>query len=259
MTKSSLGSYFDIGKRARDVLYSDYAEPPEMQFHYKYFDWNVDLSCELEQAVPGLRTVLECTVPDSGKVELQYLNKHVGITGSVGLLANKEEELVPAATVSGLIGTRVLSLGGSVAVDLSSREIERLNAGLNMSGPYLAASLIMGRVSPSHHNNMRGDEDSFDTLRGSFFVDVNSLTRSAIAAEVNHSISENKTSFMLGAQHALLPSTLIKARLDSYGKAGALIQQDFWKKFYVTMAAEIDFRGRELTIPKLGFSMALCP
>ncbi|XP_057762915.1 mitochondrial outer membrane protein porin of 34 kDa-like isoform X1 [Arachis stenosperma] len=257
MSKSSPGCYFDIGKRARDVLYKDYAERPEMQFHYKYFDWNVDLSCELEQAVQGLRTVLECTVPDSGKVELQYLNKYMGITGSVGLLANSEEELVPAATVSGLIGTSIVSLGGCVALDISSKAIERLNAGLNLSSPYLAASLTMGRVSPSHKK--RGDEDKFDTLRGSFFVDVNPLTRSAIAAEVNHSLSENVTSVTMGAQHALLPSTLIKARLDSYGKAGFLVQQDFWKKFYVTMAAEIDLGGSEEMIPKLGFSMALCP
>lgn len=105
----------------------------------------------------------------------------------------------------------------------------------------------------------RHEDDKLDTLKGSFYLEVNPLTKSAIAAEVNHSLSTDEIGITFGAQHALFPSTLVKARLDTYGKAGALIQQDFWQRFFITMAGEIDFRGEDEIVPKVGFSMALRP
>ncbi|XP_061346662.1 mitochondrial outer membrane protein porin 1-like [Gastrolobium bilobum] len=236
------GLYFDIGKKARDVLHKDYAQQSPVHFHYQLMDWNLDLSCQVEEIVPGFRSLFNCTIPDSGKVELQYLNNYTGITGCIGLLGNPERGgYDPVANFSGLIGTSILSLGANVAFDISSRTISKLNAGLSFNSAFLIASLTL--------------HDRFDTLKASCYHEVNPLTKTAIAAEVKHSLSMKETGVTIGAQHAFFPQTVVKARLDTSGKVGALIQQGFWQRFFVTMAGEMDFGTNEL--PKVGVSMAL--
>ena len=88
---------------------------------------------------------------------------------------------------------------------------------------------------------------------------MNPLTKTAIAAELKYSLSIKETGVTIGAQHAFLPETLVKARLDTTGKVGALIQQGFWQRFYVTMAGEMDFGASSDKVPKVGVSMALRP
>lgn len=82
-------------------------------------------------------------------MELQYLNNYIGLTGCIGLLGNPDGEYNPVAKLSGVIGTSLLSLGGSVALDISTRTINQLNAGLSLNSPNLAVSLTVGRVSLS--------------------------------------------------------------------------------------------------------------
>jgi voltage-dependent anion channel protein 2 len=100
--------------------------------------------------------------------------------------------------------------------------------------------------------------NSFDTLKATFYHEVNPLTQTAIATQVKHSLSLQETGVTIGVQHAFFPQTLLKARFDSAGKAGALVQQGFWQRFFVTMAGELDF-GAEDKTPKFGVSMALRP
>ncbi|XP_054792976.1 mitochondrial outer membrane protein porin of 36 kDa-like [Prosopis cineraria] len=238
------GLYFDIGKRAKDVLHKDYAHQPPIHFHYQFMDWNLDLSCQVEEIVPGLRSLFNFTLPDSGKVELQYLSNYTGITGCIGLIGNLERGYDPVVNFSGLIGTDILSLGTKLAYDISTREFRKMNVGFSFNTAFLVASMTM--------------HDRFDTVKASFYHEVNPLTKTAIAAEVKHRISLNETGVTIGAQHALLPCTMVKARLDTYGKAGALIQQQFWQRICISMAGEIDFRATS-KLPKIGLSLALAP
>lgn len=87
---------------------------------------------------------------------------------------------------------------------------------------------------------------------------MNPLSKTAVATQVKYSLSLKETGVTIGAQHAFFPETLVKARFDNYGKAGALIQQGFWQRFFVTMAGEMDFGATE-KVPKFGVSMALRP
>lgn len=95
-------------------------------------------------------------------------------------------------------------------------------------------------------------------VKASIFHELNPLTKTAIAAEVKHRISMNETGVTIGAQHALFRSTMVKARLDTYGKVGGLLQQQFWDKICISMAGEIDFRDTS-QLPKVGLSVALAP
>ncbi|CAL5198349.1 unnamed protein product [Lathyrus oleraceus] len=238
------GVYSSIGDKAKDVLYKDYAQQSPIHFHYKFMDWNAGFACKVIEIVPGFRTVFKCTIPDSGKVELQYLNRFTGISGCIGLLGSEEGQYEPVLNFSGLLGTSILSLGANVAFHIPTRSITKLNAGFGFNSAFLEASLTL--------------HDSFDTLKATFYHQVNPLTQTAIATQVKHSLSLKETGVNIGVQHAFFPQTLLKARFDSSGKAGTLIQQGFWQKFFVTMAGEIDF-GAEDKTPKFGVSMALRP
>lgn len=82
------------------------------------------------------------------------------------------------------------------------------------------------------------------------------LTKTAIAAELKHSISADCTAITVGAQHALLPFTMVKGRISTQGKVYALIQQGLWEKFFLTVGGEVDFMETPM-VPKIGLSMAL--
>ncbi|KAK7330392.1 hypothetical protein VNO77_24586 [Canavalia gladiata] len=240
------GLYFDIGKKARDVLQKDYAQLSPIHFHYQIMDYNVDLSCQVEEIVPGFRSLFKCSIPDSGKVELQYMSNYTGLTGCIGLAGNLERGFDPIANFSGLVGTNILSLGANVALDIPSRTISNLNAGLSLNTDFLVASLTM--------------HDSFDTLKASCFHEVNPLSKTAIAAELKHRLSMGETSLTIGAQHALFPQTLVKARFNTESKAGAVIQQGFLERFFISMAGEVEFRNTDNKwLPKIGVSVALKP
>ncbi|KAK7411472.1 hypothetical protein VNO78_02905 [Psophocarpus tetragonolobus] len=240
------GLYFDIGKKARDVLHKDYAQQPPIHFNYKFLNWNLDLTCE-EELVYGLRGLFSCNIPDSGKLEVQHLNKFSGFSASIGLSGDTEKGYSPVANISGLIGTRILTMGANLAYDTleRSRTINNLNAGLSLNCPYLVASVTL--------------HDSFQTLKGSCYLEVNPLTKTAIAAEVKYDLADDETSGVtVGAQHALFPWTLLKARLSNNGKVGALIQQKFGRKFSITVAGEMNLNEKaKEKYPKIGVSMAL--
>ncbi|XP_031252344.1 mitochondrial outer membrane protein porin of 34 kDa-like [Pistacia vera] len=251
---SSPGLYFHIGKKARDLLYKGYAQQPPFHFSYQWVDWNVDLSCQMESIVPGLQTALRFTIPDSGKVELRFLHDYVGITAGSGLKMSNHHSignepsigLDPVVNFSGVIGTDLVSLGTDIAFDMSASTFNKINAGLTFNSPFLVASLTLN--------------DKLDTLKASYYQPLNPLSRSAIAAELKHSFFIERTTILtVGGQHELFPSTLVKARMDSNGKVGALIQQGFWQKFFLSIAGEFDFKDNDRRRPKIGLSAALAP
>ncbi|KAJ0105904.1 hypothetical protein Patl1_17852 [Pistacia atlantica] len=237
---SSPGLYFHIGKKARDLLYKGYAQQPPFHFSYQWVDWNVDLSCQMESIVPGLQTALRFTIPDSGKVELRFLHDYVGITAGSGLKMSNHHStgfdpsigLDPVVNFSGVIGTDLVSLGTDIAFDMSASTFNKINAW----------------------------NDKLDTLKASYYQPLNPLSRSAIAAELKHSFFIERTTILtVGGQHELFPSTLVKARMDSNGKVGALIQQGFWQKFFLSIAGEFDFKDNDRRRPKIGLSATLAP
>ncbi|GLT26880.1 hypothetical protein SLA2020_019200 [Shorea laevis] len=240
----SPSSYFPIGRKARDLLYKDYIRRQALHFHYQSFDWSFDVSCQVEEILPGLKSIFRVVVPDSGKAELEYLNDYVGIGAGVGIKANSSGELYPIVNFSGVIGSSLVSLGADLGFDIATGTLNKFNAGLSFNSAVLIASLTL--------------DNRLDKLRVSCYRLLNPPTSTAIAAELKHSFSENKTTVSLGAQHALFPSTLVKAQVHSSGSVGAVIRQALWQKFLVGIAGEVDFSDRN-SIPRIGFSMALRP
>ena len=76
-------------------------------------------------------------------MELQHLSNYTGITGCIGLIGNLERGYDPVANFSGLIGTDILTLGGKLAIDISTREFRKMNVGFSLNTSFLVASVTM--------------------------------------------------------------------------------------------------------------------
>ncbi|XP_058084853.1 mitochondrial outer membrane protein porin of 36 kDa-like [Magnolia sinica] len=271
------GLYSDIGKKARDLLYKDYQ--CEQKFTVTTYtstgvaitstgikkgelfladintqlknknittDIKVDTNSNLfttitvNEPAPGLKTIFSFIVPDqkSGKVELQYLHDYAGITTSIGLTAN------PVVNFSGVVGSNVLSVGADLSFDTASGNFTKYNAGLSFSNADLIASLTLN--------------DKGDNLKASYYHTVRPLTSTAVGAELSHSFTSNENTLTIGTQHALDPLTNVKARVNNYGKASALIQHEWRPKSLFTISGEVDTRAIEKSA-KIGLALALKP
>ncbi|XP_057982767.1 mitochondrial outer membrane protein porin of 34 kDa-like [Malania oleifera] len=271
------GLYSDIGKKARDLLYKDYQSDHKFsittysptgvaitssgtkkgelfladintQLKNKNVttDVKVDTSSNLSFTVtvneptPGLKTIFSFKVPDqrSGKVEVQYLHDYTGISTSIGLTAN------PIVNFSGVIGTNIVSLGTDLTFDTKTGNFTKCNAGLNFSNADLIASLTL---------NNKGD-----TLNAAYYHAVDLLKNTAVGAEVNHCFSTNENTITVGTQHALDPLTTVKARVNNYGKASALVQHEWRPRSLLTISGEVDTRAIEKST-KVGLALVLKP
>ncbi|XP_057508375.1 mitochondrial outer membrane protein porin of 36 kDa-like [Actinidia eriantha] len=271
------GLYSDIGKKARDLLYKDYQSDHKFvlttytstgvaltssgtkkgelfladvaaQLKNKNIttDIKVDSNSKLfttitvDEPTPGLKTIFSFIVPDqrSGKVELQYLHDYAGISTSIGLTAT------PIVNFSGVAGNNVVSLGTDIAFDTATGNITKCNAGLSFSNADLITSLTVN--------------DKGDSLTASYYHSVSPLTNTAVGAELTHSFSSNENTLTIGTQYELDPFTTVKARLNSYGKASALIQHELRLKSLVTISGEVDTRAFEKSA-KIGLALALKP
>ena len=271
------GLYSDIGKRARDLLYKDYQSDHKFtittysptgvaitssgtkkgdlfladvntQLKNKNIttDIKVDTSSNLvttitvDEPAPGLKAILSFKVPDqrSGKVELQYLHDYAGISTSIGLTAN------PIVNFSGVIGSNLLALGTDLSFDTKTGNFTKVNTGLSFANADLIASLTLN--------------DKGDTLSASYYHTVNPLTSTAVGAEVAHSFSSNENTITVGTQHALDPLTSVKARVNNFGKASALIQHEWRPKSFFTVSGEVDTKAIEKSA-KVGLALALKP
>ncbi|KAK8485584.1 hypothetical protein V6N13_029463 [Hibiscus sabdariffa] len=271
------GLYTDIGKKARDLLYKDYQA--DHKFTVTTYTSNGvaitstgtkkgelllgDISTELknknittnvkvdtnsnlfttitvDEPAPGLKTIFSCTVPDqrSGKVELQYQHEYTGISTSIGLTAS------PLVNFSGVVGNNFVAVGTDLSFDTASGNITKLNAGLNFTHSDLIASLALN--------------DKGDTLNASYYHIVSPLTNTAVSAELTHSFSSNENTLTIGTQHALDPLTTVKARVNNFGKASALIQHEWRPKSLITISGEVDTAAIEKSA-KVGLALALKP
>ncbi|KAJ7970949.1 Mitochondrial outer membrane protein porin [Quillaja saponaria] len=269
------GLYTEIGKKTRDLLYRDYqgdqkftittysptgvaitssgAKKGELfvgdvntQLKNKNItadikvdsDSNLFTTITVDEPAPGLKTIFSFRVPDqrSGKVELQYLHDHAGITTSIGLTAN------PIVNFSGVIGTNLVALGTDLSFDTKTGDITKYNAGLSFSNSDLIAALTLN--------------DKGDTLNASYYHTVYPLT--AVGAEVTHKFSTNENTITVGTQHTLDPLTTMKARVNNTGKASALIQHEWRPKSFLTISGEVDTKAIEKSA-KVGLALALKP
>ncbi|CAL9061114.1 unnamed protein product [Musa banksii] len=259
------GLYSDIGKKARDLLYKDYQTDQkftlttytlngiaisasgtkknelilgELQSQLKNknisFDVKATSDSKLlttvtvdELATPGLRSIFNFIIPDQqlGKVELQYLHDYVGVTAAVGLTAN------PIVNLSGVVGTNVYSVGADVSFDTATGNFIKCNGGLSVINADLIASLTVN--------------DKGDSINASYYHLVSPLSSTTVGAELTHNFSTNENSLTFGTQHALDPLTIVKARLNNYGKASALIQHEWRPKSFFTISGEIDSKAIE--------------
>ena len=100
--------------------------------------------------------------------------------------------------------------------------------------------------------------DKGDAVNASYFHSVNLLTNTAVGAEVTHSFSTNQNTLTLGAQHKLDPLTTVKARVNNFGKASALIQHEWRPRSLFTISGEVDTKAVDKTA-KVGLALALKP
>lgn len=100
--------------------------------------------------------------------------------------------------------------------------------------------------------------DKGDALNASYYHVVNHLTNTAVGAEVTHRFSTNENTLTLGSQHALDPLTTVKARVNNFGKASALIQHEWRPKSLFTISGEVDTKAIEKSA-KVGLALALKP
>ncbi|XP_022879591.1 mitochondrial outer membrane protein porin of 34 kDa-like [Olea europaea var. sylvestris] len=271
------GLYSDIGKRARDLLYRDcqsdqkftittysptgvsitssgtkkgelFLADVNTQLKHKNIttDVKVDTSSNLfttvtiDEPAPGLKTILSFRVPDqrSGKLELQYLHDYAGISSSIGLTAN------PIVNFSGVLGNNTLAVGTDVSFDSKEGALTKYNFGASFTNADLIASLTLN--------------DKFDTLSATYYHTVSLLTNTAVGAEATHSFSTNENTITVGTQHSLDPLTTVKARVNNFGKASALLQHEWRPKSLITVSTEVDTKSIDKSA-KLGLALALKP
>ncbi|KAB2031708.1 hypothetical protein ERO13_D05G304000v2 [Gossypium hirsutum] len=271
------GLYSDIGKKARDLLYKDYQVDHKFtvttytsngvaitstgtkkgdllladvntQLKNKNITTDVKVDSRsnlfttvtIDEPAPGLKTIFSFVVPDqkSGMVELQYRHEYAGISTGIGLTAK------PLVSFSGVIGNDCVSVGTDLSFDTASGNFIKLNAGLNITHSDLIASMTLN--------------DKGDTLTASYYHIVSPLTNTAVGAELTHSFSSNENTLTIGTQHALDPLTTVKARMNNYGRASALIQHEWHPKSLFTISGEVDTRAIEKSA-KVGLALALKP
>ncbi|XP_028051765.1 mitochondrial outer membrane protein porin of 36 kDa-like isoform X3 [Camellia sinensis] len=178
--------------------------------------------------------VLICRV----EVELQYLHDYVGISAGAGLTTT------PLLNFSGVLGSGFFSIGTDISFDVGARQFAKYNAGLSFNTAILITSLTLN--------------DKGDTLRASCHHTISPLTDTAIAAELTHKFLRNETTLTFGTQHAFFPITLVKARASSNGRLGALVQQELFPSFLLTVAGDVDVWD-VMRSAKLGLSLAFRP
>ncbi|KAL2546793.1 Mitochondrial outer membrane protein porin 1 [Forsythia ovata] len=271
------GLYSDIGKKARDLLYRDYQGDhkftvttytangvaitstgtkkgelflADINTQLKNNNITTDIKVDtnsnvyttitVDEPAPGVKGIFSFIVPDqkSGKVELQYFHEHAGISTSLGLTAT------PVVNFSGVAGNHTAIFGTDVSFDTETGNFTKYNAGVSFTTSDLIASLTLN--------------DKGDTLTASYFHTVSPLTNTAVGAELNHRFSSNENTLTIGTQHSLDPLTTLKARVNNYGKASALIQHEWRPKSLVTVSGEVDTRAIEKSA-KIGLAVALKP
>ncbi|KAF0918064.1 hypothetical protein E2562_022659 [Oryza meyeriana var. granulata] len=272
------GLYFEIGKKARDLLYKDFhtdqkftlttytknevaitavstrkdeAIFSEIQTQLKNNNVTLDVKATSDSQVlttittedlgaTGLKTIISFPFPyqTAGKTELQYLHDYAGISLGVGLNSK------PLVNLSGVFGTNALAVGADVAFDTKTGNFTKCNAGLTLTNSDLAAALTL---------NNKGE-----SLTAFYYQLLNEESGSAVGGELTHSFSSKENTVTIGTQQALDPLTTVKVRYNNHGMVSGLIQHEWRRKSFFTLSTEVDTKAIDKA-SKVGLSLVLKP
>ncbi|MBA0592143.1 hypothetical protein Gorai_009130, partial [Gossypium raimondii] len=217
---------------------------------YKYkntqFDVKVDTNSNISttltftEILPSTKTIASFKVPDynSGKLEVQYFHDHATVTTTVGL------NQTPGVDVTATIGTPSIAFGAEAGYDTTSGNFTKYTAGISMTKPDSCASIILG--------------DKGDSIKASYVHYMDQLKKSAAVAEISRRFSTNENTFTVGGVYAVDHLTLIKAKLNSHGRLGAVLQHEVVPKSLLTISSELDTKALEKS-PRFGLALALKP
>ncbi|XP_010547555.1 PREDICTED: mitochondrial outer membrane protein porin 2-like [Tarenaya hassleriana] len=271
------GLFADIGKKSRDLLTKDYnsdqkfsvstysasgvaltstalnkggIHAADVATQYKYkntlFDVKIDTESNIfttitfNEVLPSTKSIASFKVPyySSGKLEVQYFHDHATLTAAAALKQN------PLIDITATLGTPTIAFGAEAGYDTASKAFTKYNAGISVTKPDACASLILG--------------DKGDSIRVTYMHHLDGSKKSAAVGEVYRKLSTNENTITVGGLYAVDHLTNVKAKLNSHGKLGALIQHEVVPKSLMTLSGEIDTKAFD-TYPRFGLSLALKP
>ncbi|CAI5468393.1 unnamed protein product [Closterium sp. Yama58-4] len=254
------GSFSDIGKKAKELLFKHYAYDHSinistktdsgLKFQTASVKKGDEVSCDVkteveignveaefkldtksklyfkavyEDLAPGLKLALTGIVPDSKatKAELTYKQELLHVNATVGLVTQPVFEGALA------VGTKGVVVGAELGYDTATNSATKYNLGVAYSESDFSASLLIA--------------DKLDTLKAAYFQKVKKDVE--VAAEAAHKLSKSDTTFTAGASFELDPLTEAKLRFNNRGTVAALLQHEFRPKSKVTIAGEVDSKA----------------
>ncbi|ESQ45542.1 hypothetical protein EUTSA_v10010622mg [Eutrema salsugineum] len=271
------GLFADIGKKAKDLLTRDYSTDQKFSIstnsvsglaltsttlkkgvvhaadvatQYKYrnalFDVKIDTDSNIlttitfTEILPSTKAIASFQVPhyNSSKLEVQYFHDHATVTAIAALKQN------PLIDVTATLGSPTISFGAEAGYDTTSRTFTKYNFGIILTMPDKCASVIL--------------RDKADSIKASYLQHLDESKRSAIVGEIFRKIFTNENIITVGGLYAVDHLTNVKAKLNSNGKLGALLQHEVLPKSTVTISGEIDTKTLD-KYPRFGLSLALKP
>ncbi|KAJ6907672.1 mitochondrial outer membrane protein porin 2 [Populus alba x Populus x berolinensis] len=269
--------FADIGKKAKDLLTKDYNSDQRLSvstfsdagvaltssavkigglstgnvaalYMYKntIFDVQIDTESNISTTLtftdflPSTKTIASIKFPDynSGKLEVQYFHDRASFTTAVALNQS------PAIDVTATIGTPTIAFGAEAGYDTTLGSFTKYTAGISVTKPDSYASMILG--------------DKGDSLRASYVHHLDLLKKSAVAGEITRRFSTNENTLTIGGSFPVDHLTVVKAKLNSHGKLGALVQHEVIPKSVLTISSEVDTKALDKS-PRFGLAIALKP
>ncbi|KAH0881135.1 hypothetical protein HID58_068529 [Brassica napus] len=196
-----LVQFSDIGKQARDLLFTDYQQGLKASLNFD--PYRIRLRSSVDAG--GLSGGLVASFPDqsSSKVSLGYVhpNAIANFTTSFGLFRN------PLFALSEVVGNHLWSLGFDASFDVTTQSFRSMD---------FASSLISDKFIASFNSYNRAD-----LLKVYLYQ---SVMNSAYAVELCRQRSTNTSRISIGYEHRFGSEVLVKSRVDSNGTVPALFQ-----------------------------------
>ncbi|XP_028774310.1 mitochondrial outer membrane protein porin 2-like, partial [Neltuma alba] len=201
---------------------------------------NISTTLTFTDIIQSTKTIASFKLLDynSGKLEVQYFHDHATLTTALGLKQN------PVIDVSATIGTPSIAFGAEAGYDTANGSFPKYTAGISVTRPDSCASIILA--------------DKGDSIRASYLHYLDQPKKSAAVAEITRKFSTNENTFTVGGLFAIDHLTQVKARLNSHGRLGALLQHEIMPKSVMTLSGEVDAKALDRN-PRFGLAIALKP
>ncbi|KAG8086203.1 hypothetical protein GUJ93_ZPchr0010g8915 [Zizania palustris] len=249
------GLYTEIGKKAKDLLYKDYHTdqkftlttyaPNGAAITLASTKKNDAIFSEIQSQLKKKNVTVDVKATSDSNLITTFTIHELGTPGLKGIFCIPfpyQNSAKAELHLSGVFGTGAFAVGADVSFDTASGDFTKYNAGLSHTTKDLTAALIL---------NNKGD-----SLAASYYHKVNGTT--AVGAELAHRFSNNDNTLTFGTQHALDELTTVKARLNNYGLASALVQHEWRPKSLITISTEVDTKAIDNS-SKIGLSLVLKP